>query len=415
MTPPLSEASESEAALQADLATVARIDAIPTILSVVCKMTKMRFAAVARVTEDRWIACQVQDDIDFGLKPGGELQVETTICNEVRNHGQAVAIDHVAEDEAFCRHPTPALYGFQSYISMPIVLPTGEFFGTLCALDPSPAKVNNPETIGMFKLFAHLIALHLDAQRKIDVSAEKLSDERQNSDLREQFIAVLGHDLRNPVAAIAAGSRLLSKMPLNEQAQNILSLMQGSVRRMTGLIDNVLDFARGRLGGGLSLSRSADEPLEPTLLQVVDELQSAWPDRAIEYNVKAIGVVDCDPPRLGQLLSNLLSNALTHGAPKAPVSVDAFVAADRLHIEVANAGEPIPPAVLSKLFHPFVRASSRPEQQGLGLGLYIASEIARAHGGSLTATSSNRETRFIFTMPVAGPIAGPTTSPIAGP
>ncbi len=390
----------TEQSLRADLANVARIDAIPTILSVVCAITKMGFAAVARVTEDRWIACSVKDDINFGLKPGGELQIETTLCNEIRQHGKPIVISHVAEDAVFCGHHTPAQYGFQSYISLPIVLPDGEFFGTLCAIDPKPAPLDNPGTVAMFKLFADLIAFHLDAQQKMASSAEKLSNERRSSELREQFIAVLGHDLRNPLAAISAGSRILLKTPLNDQARDVLALMQGSIKRMTGLIDNVLDFAHGRLGGGFSLNRNTDEPLEPTLLHVVDELQSTWMDRIIECNVQPIGVVDCDRMRVAQLFSNLLSNALTHGAARAPVRVDAFVADGTLHIEVANAGEPIPAAVIDKLFHPFVRASSRPEQQGLGLGLYIASEIARAHGGTLTATSSKEETRFIFTMPV---------------
>ena len=106
--------------LQGDVAAIARIDVIPTILEVVCRTTGMGFAAIARVTEDRWIACAVRDEIEFGLAPGGELKVETTICDAIRASGQAVVIDHVTADQDFCGHPTPAMYGFQSYISMPI-------------------------------------------------------------------------------------------------------------------------------------------------------------------------------------------------------------------------------------------------------------------------------------------------------
>ena len=183
----------------------------------------MGFAAVARVTEDRWIACGVRDEIAFGLEPGSELKVETTICSEIRQSGEAVVIDHVAEDAKFCRHPTPAMYGFQSYISVPIVLPGRGFFGTLCAIDPRPARLNTPQMIGMFKLFAELIAFHLDALDRLATSAASLSDERRTAELREQFIAVLGHDLRNPLASIDGGTRLLGKMPLDEQARSILS------------------------------------------------------------------------------------------------------------------------------------------------------------------------------------------------
>ena len=99
---------------QADVAAVKQIAAVPTILEVVCRTTGMGFAAIARVTEDRWIACSVKDDIQFGLQPGGELQIETTICNEIRQHREPVVIDNVAEDPAYCGHHTPAKYGFQS-------------------------------------------------------------------------------------------------------------------------------------------------------------------------------------------------------------------------------------------------------------------------------------------------------------
>ena len=182
-----------------DVAAIGSIGVVPTILEVMCRVTGLGFSAVARVTEDRWIACAVRDEIEFGLKPGGELQIETTICNEIREHGRVVAIDHVAEDERYCGHPTPEMYGFQSYISVPIRLPDGRFFGTLCAIDPKPARVNRFETIGMFKLFADLIALHLDAQERLNRSETALQDERQRAELQDQFIAVLGHDLRNPL------------------------------------------------------------------------------------------------------------------------------------------------------------------------------------------------------------------------
>jgi GAF domain-containing protein len=162
-----------------DVAAIASIDAVPMILEVVCRTTGMGFAAVARVTEDRWIACQVRDNLDFGLKPGGELQVETTICNEIRASGDHVVIDNVAEDATFCRHPTPAMYSFQSYVSVPIRRTNGAFFGTLCAIDPRPLKLNTPETVGMFKLFADLIGFHLDAQDRLAFSEAALLNERQ--------------------------------------------------------------------------------------------------------------------------------------------------------------------------------------------------------------------------------------------
>lgn len=387
-------------AIQADIDAVQRIEAVPKILEVVCRTTGMGFAAVARVTEDRWVCCAVRDEIAFGLVPGGELQVETTICHEIRQSGQGVIIDHVAEDDAFCGHHTPAQYGFQSYISIPIMRADGSMFGTLCAIDPKPHRLNTPETVGMFRLFAELIAIHLDAMERADPAEARLLDERQTSELREQFIAVLGHDLRNPVASIGAGTHLLAKTPLNEKAARIVKLMQGSVVRMSGLIDNVLDFARGRLGGGLTINRNAFEPLRPVFEQVTDELRLSWPERAIAVDFAFADPVDCDRTKIAQLYSNLLGNALMHGAADQPIEVRAVSDASVFELSVTNAGDQIPAEAMERLFGPFSRGAVRPSQQGLGLGLYIASEIARAHGGGLDVSSTPQETRFTFRMPL---------------
>lgn len=234
-----------------------------------------------------------------------------------------------------------------------------------------------------------------------DTAQAVAKSEQDTSILREQFIAVLGHDLRNPLASIASGIRLLGKEQVSERGKNVLSLMEGSIVRASGLIDNVLDFARGRLGGGLTLARNADEPLEPVLRQVVSELRSIAPDRVVTADYRLDEPVDCDRGRIGQLLSNLLGNALTHGAKEQPVSVSACTQDGWLEISVANGGPPIRPAAMERLFQPFFRGEIRMNREGLGLGLHIASEIAKAHGGELTATSDEGETRFRFRMPLA--------------
>lgn len=383
---------------QEDIDAVGRIDAVSTILDVVCRLTGMGFAAVARVTEDRWIACQVLDKIAFGLTPGGELAVATTICNEIRQTGHAVVIDHVSQDDAFCGHPTPAQYGFESYISMPIVRRDGSFFGTLCAIDPKPAQLRNPEIIGTFELFAQLIAAQLDAVDNVAKAEAGLASERRMSELRDQFIAVLGHDLRNPVAAIGAGAGMLLKTPLNERAVKIVTLMQGSVIRMASLIDNVMDFARGRLGGGIELIRQRGD-ITPTLRHVIEELQVANPDRQIVADIAVDELVDLDVTRVAQLLSNLLANALTHGDPDQPVRVEAAMVEGSFVLSVANGGEPIQPEQQASLFAPFARPNGNAGRQGLGLGLYIASQIAGAHGGTIEVNSDETETRFTLRVP----------------
>lgn len=386
---------------QADIDTIESIDAVSTILDVVCRSTGMGFAAVARVTENRWIACKVLDYLDFGLAPGGEFKVEATICNDVRYSREPVIINNAAEDETYGDHPGMAKCQLQSYISMPIIRRDGRFFGTLCAMDPRPARLNNPETIGMFTLFAELIGAHLDAREQLITVKADLAKERELSELRDQFIAVLGHDLRNPVASIDSGAKMLLRMPLDAKSQKILHLMQGSVVRMRGLIDNVLDFARARLGGGVMLDTSRTlEPVEDVLDQVLGEIRSIEPGREIQADFSLSAPVEVDHARLGQLFSNLLGNALVYGDSGAPVKTGALTHDGYFELWVSNAGDPIPTSMLDNLFKPFFRGTVRPSQQGLGLGLYIASEIARAHGGTLTAVSNRQETRFTFRMPL---------------
>lgn len=239
-----------------------------------------------------------------------------------------------------------------------------------------------------------------------DATERTAAVEREASQLREQFIAVLGHDLRNPLASISSGVRLLTaRETVSTKGQRILSLMLGSVMRASELIDNVLDFARGRLGGGLTLTRDSLAPLAPVLEQVVAEIVSVSPDRMIRSEIAISEAVDCDRVRMGQLLSNLLGNAVTHGSKTDPISVRASTEDGLLVITVANGGSPIDEATRLRLFQPFFRGELRPNQVGLGLGLHIASEIAKAHGGTLEVASDERKTRFTFSMPLPPPTA----------
>lgn len=238
------------------------------------------------------------------------------------------------------------------------------------------------------------------AQAESRRSKGQLLAEHEAVELREQFIAVLGHDLRNPLAAIDGGTNLLMREPQSEKSQRVIGLIRGSVLRMSGLIDNVMDFARGRLGGGLQLNRSL-KPLLPTLEQVVGELRTSYPERLIELHLDATIEVEADHARLAQMFSNLLANAITHGEMDQPVRVDAVLGVDELELSVANAGPPIPPEAMQQLFQPFYRSNPHSRVQGLGLGLYIASQIAQAHEGRIDVTSDATETRFTFRMPHA--------------
>jgi len=384
--------------IEEDLAIAAGIEAIPTILDVICRTTGMGFAAVARVTDERWVACSVLDQISFGLVPGGELKLETTICNEIRQSRQAVVIDDVAEDDVWCRHATPARYGFRSYISVPIILEDASFFGTLCAIDPKPARLKTPEVEGMFQLFAELIAKHIDATRKLARTEAALREERSEAELREQFVAVLAHDLQTPLRAVRCFTDLLLKDDLKERPQALASTIRESAIRMQALIDNLLDLARGRSGIGLTLNIQANDHLDVLLSGLISELCVGASGRIVETRFELTRPVYCDSSRIGQLFSNLLGNALRYGAVNQPVRVTALSDADEFRLFVANAGTPIPVDAQARLFRPFYRHSQVNRREGLGLGLYISQQIAMAHGGTLDVTSNQEETCFTLRM-----------------
>jgi GAF domain-containing protein len=147
--------------LAREVASAGEVEELRAILAEACRLTGMGFAAVARVTDTRWIACQVVDNIEFGLSPGEELELRTTICEDIRLSGEAIVIDYVAEDIVWQTHPTPALYGFQSYASFPIKLEDGRFFGTLCAIDPEPRMLRGTQIVEEMQRLAEQAAVIL--------------------------------------------------------------------------------------------------------------------------------------------------------------------------------------------------------------------------------------------------------------
>lgn len=221
--------------------------------------------------------------------------------------------------------------------------------------------------------------------------------EQEIARLREQFVAILGHDLRNPLSSIVAGLNILSKEPHSEKAFRVLSLMSNSTDRMFKLIRDMLDLARLKSGAGIAVEIQPSN-VHSALEQVIEELRSAYPDQTIESRLSLPEQVYCDNERIAQVVSNLLANALTHGAKDAPIRVDAVVSGEDLTISVVNRGQPITQEIRDRLFEPFFRGKAG--TQGLGLGLYISREIVRSHGGTLDIASDAQETRFFFSIPM---------------
>lgn len=257
---------------------------------------------------------------------------------------------------------------------------------------------DNPECIYFIvSKAADRIIYEKNLQHEKQMAEAKLEAEKEMGALREQLIAVLGHDLRNPLASTLLATEMLGESLKDEQYASILGILKLSTLRMDELIGNIMDFAKTRMGGGLNIAwKKAD--LQPVLQQVVDELILGSGGKEIRSTFDIEEPVYCDPDRIAQLVSNLLANALTHGLPDTPVTIDVSYRNTILEFSVRNKGEKIPEDLLPTLFEPFTREGKRKSQNGLGLGLYISSEIARAHNAALICTSTDEETCFSFRM-----------------
>ncbi|BAN26428.1 GAF domain-containing sensor histidine kinase [Caballeronia insecticola] len=384
-----------------DVGAVAQISAVPSMLDMICSESGMGFAAVARVSDLSWTACAVKDNVNFGLLPGGQLELHSTLCHESRCARAPIVVDDFSIDATYRNHHTPSIYKLRSYISVPIVLSNGEYFGNLCAIDGRPMKVSEPRIVRMFEVFAKLIAMQLDGEKRQSTTENLLMTERETAKLREEFIAVLGHDLRSPLAAIGASADYLHARPATPEVLTVSKLLKSSVTRMSRLIDDIMDFARGRLGNGIPAHIECVENLSAYLQAVVQEIAQANEGRSIQFTMKIDRDVRCDPARLQQLLANLIVNAVTHGSSEEPISVSVVTDDLDLVIQVANQGDVIPQEALSKVFEPYWRPASKATNQGLGLGLYICQQVVKAHGGTIHAYSSNDDgTRFIARIPL---------------
>lgn len=393
------------------VAAISRVEAVPTLLAVLCESTGMRFAAVVQVSGGVWTACAVRDDACRHVVPGDVLAVDAALHLESLPTHAPIVIEQASIDPHHRAHAVSSLLQIESFLSVPIVLENNQHFGILCAFDSNPARVSQPHIVSMSTRFAALIASQLDSQLRQDRDHAALLDERAAGELREQFIAILGHDLRNPLHAVFAGADSLVRTLAYPAHAEIAARIKTNARRMSLLIDDVLDFARGRLGGGIGLELTEVENINTGLATVIQELRDAQPDCEILSDIRVTGSVRCDLGRLQQLASNLVANALTHGQPHSPIKITARADERDLILEVWNAGEPIPPESIDKIFEPFWRHSISKGRNGLGLGLHICSQIVRAHEGRISVISTRENgTQFTARLPLGAAQKRPPSS-----
>jgi signal transduction histidine kinase len=396
-------------AMDAAVATVAQSDSIATLLLLASEIAGSNVALIARVADDVWTICAAHQVSAVGVSAGDQLALGRPLRLGLGPMGVPISI-------VFSSQPSLGTLTASSIacgVAAPVILANGRYFGVLCALDPTSLNRADDRIESKFKCLSSVVASQIDQLMARDLEKTAFLDEQAAGLLREQFIAILGHDLRNPLQAIFASSDLLAHRLEQPALAHMAARIKTNARRMSSLIDDVLDFARARLGGGIGVELTEVENISHGLTTVVQELQDGQTDCKIISNFHVTRSVRCDLGRLQQVASNLLGNALTHGRPHSPIKIDARTDEDDLVIEVWNSGEPIPPESLSKIFEPFWRHSVSASRNGLGLGLHICSQIVRAHHGSISVTSTQESgTQFTARLPLSS-LAAPEMLSVA--
>jgi phosphoserine phosphatase RsbU/P len=276
----------------------------------------------------------------------------------------------------------------ESFLGVPLVV-AGAIKGVLVVIRPA-TSTGAEQDEWLLSALADQAAVALEKTRLDEIG-----------EFREQLIGIVGHDLRNPLNTILMAARLLLlREGLGEKETGLARKITSSASLAVRLIDQLLDLTRSRLGGGIPIDpRPLD--MNEVCQQVIGETQLTHPDRPLRVDVRGdlTGVWDRD--RMYQLLANLVGNAVQHGEPRSSIELRIDGGETEVVIEVANRGEPIPPMTLPFIFDAFrQRTGQRSRTHGLGLGLFIAHQIARSHGGSIAVTSSASDgTSFRVRLP----------------
>lgn len=242
------------------------------------------------------------------------------------------------------------------------------------------------------------------ARKRLEVlvaEATRLQESARDRALfAEQMMGIVSHDLRNPLSTIQMGVSLLTRGDITPNQLSVLGRISRAADRATRLIADLLDFTQARLGTGLAVSlRPID--LHAVISESLDELAQAFPGRKLQHEQQGEALCMVDADRLAQLVGNLVANAMAYGKPDAPVTVRSSVGPTSFTVEVHNEGPAIPAQLQADLFKPMARGAS-PASSGrsVGLGLFIVSEIAKAHGGQVCVESTpERGTKFSANFP----------------
>lgn len=407
--------------LYRDFSAVRKISIVPLMLDTVCRLTGLGFAAVARVTQNRWLACTVLDKVNFGLGEGEELKIETTLCNEIRDNHKAIVIDHVDADETYRDHHTPKLYGLQSYISFPIILKNGEFFGTLCAIGSQPALLNDPKITGTFKLFAELVSFHLQSIDLVEKSFDALQYTKQqlafSHNENQHYQQISQHNFQEQIRKINLFTDILvshadhtDSHKTKETAQKI----NASAKELSSLVKHISTFSDMSVSDEPFEAVDLNEVLEQTCF-VFDEEKN---DMQVTFENNPLPVVHGQPGQLQALFIQLVSY-MVNAADKSPsviktsaramtaFEVNASLPLDKeldyceLCFEYKHKG--IEEQHLDNIFDIIIHSRDSKRSDRYEAGLAASRKIIQGHKGYIHASVvAGRSLTFKVALPVIG-------------
>lgn len=427
-----------------DVRKIGQIPIVPKLLDIVCQVTKMRFAAVARVTEEQWVVCSVIDNIRFGLQPGDELDVKKTICDEIRDSHKIVVSNDAENDPEYKDHPVPKLYGIKSYISVPILTSDGKFFGTLCAFDFEKRDVKNDETIAMFTSFAEIIAYQLEmldlmqdntlalaSQKAVgkvlqsSYNTQSLDLAQSNRNLAESTTLVLeqqkelegnqrslrlmadeidsfsyisSHDLQEPLRKIQMISKMIHDDGSNslsiKSAENLLKIDRAA-ERMRMLINDLLTFNTNSKGK----NKFVHTDLRALVDQLVSEMDDEFSRSKAQIEISGHCELFAIPFQIRQAIYNLLSNSIKFSkssvAPRITVTIGKEMPPTESgqsdlpfenygYISVEDNGIGFNMQFKEKIFQIFEQLNDVPANKSTGIGLAIVRRVVDNHTGIIS-------------------------------
>jgi signal transduction histidine kinase len=334
--------------------------------------------------------------------PGRLESIRAGLAGEAVSSRRPVVI---TAPDVLARSPFPA--GTRAACAVPLLGREKKVLGVALFGSRSTHELSPEETL-LARIAGERAARTMELAGLVDQLARSQETARRTSGFHDQVLAIVGHDLRNPLGAIVMSAALLQKKGglAGWQAKTV-DRVRSSALRMGRIIDDLLSYTRTRIGGGIPIARRPTDLGEVTR-KIMEELRTAHPQATVAVSLEGDLRGEWDGDRLEQVVSNLVSNAIDHGLDEQPIALALRGGQEEVEVEVANQGQ-MPREVLDHAFEAFHKG---PEQtgrkaSGLGLGLYIAREIVRRHGGEIAICCERGATRIVTRLPRRAPEDAP--------